>query len=306
MHIQALHIRFSIILLGTACMLCAVGLATPLAADTVYLTHGRTMQNATVELTETQIRIRIPGGEMRMALSEVVRIEESETPYGRYLDQLARLRRDPATSPAAWLGLARWAQLNELENEAKEAAVIAARMAPHLEGLAPMMRGLGFSFDEQTQSWLTQGEAMRRRGLVQHHGEWTTPGERAERIRAESAERREAELAAARRLEERQRIRQEEQLQRQVAPQRLEIAVTGSGPYPGVRYPGAFNYSVPGSFFVLRRPALGGHAHRPGHARLGPVTRGAPQRERSDPSPPVGLDILVRTPGSLIPIRSPY
>ncbi len=296
-----MRIRFSTMLVF-AVLACAAGMAAPLAADTVYLTQGRTMEDVTAELTETQIRIRMSGGEMRLALSEVVRIDKSETPYGRYLNQLARLRDDPATPPSAWLGLARWAQVNELEGEAREAAMIVARLAPRLEGLAPLMRGLGFAFDEETQSWLSHERLMRRRGLVQHRGEWTTPGERAERIRAENDSRRAAMMAE----ETRRLLRQEAELaavqrQRVEPAPRVEISVGGN-----VAYPGLFSYSVPGPILLLRQPGFGGSGVRRGQVRLGPVGGPARQRGRFEPTPGPMLNIFERAPGSLIPARAHF
>lgn len=293
--------RFSTILVYA--IVACVAAASSLAADTVYLTNGRTLENVTTELTTTQIRIRMSGGEMRLPRSQVLRVEEIETSYERYLASLSALRDDPSTTPEGWLALARWALVNELEGEAEESAKIAAQLAPRLEGLAPLMRSLGFALDESSQSWLTREETMRRQGLVRHRGEWTTPARKVARINAESELRQESRRAAAAALREwRQheeevaaavRLR-EATIQREVA-QRVEASVP---------YRGAFSYSVPGPILFLGRSSFGGFGrhHRPTPLR---PSSGA-QRGRFEPTPGPVLNIFERAPGSLIPTRAHF
>jgi hypothetical protein len=270
---------------------------SPLLADDVYLTNGRAFEGVIAELTDTQVRIRFADGELRLPRSQVLRIEEAETIHQRYLREAEALRADPSTRPEHWLDLARWAKVNQFERGSREAALVAAELAPELEGLAPLMRGLGYVLDEPSGGWVPLGDSMRRRGFVEHRGEWTTPAVRAERMRAE-----EVLLAVRRQVEEEQRQRRRDDALARLEQQLIEREQRPAAPTVQVvlpPYPQAFNYAIPGSVVVVRPP----YAAPANGGEPAPV---AGPRGRFDPTPGPTLNLYERQPGSLIPARGRF
>lgn len=177
----------------------------PVSADDVYLTNGRSFKGVIAEVGETQVKIRMPFGEIGIPRSQVARIETSASAYAEYLQRQAEVRK-AADRAGAWLELALWAKANGLAQNAREAALAAAEIDPHREGLGPLLRASGYVHDPLLDRWIPYAESMRRQGMVQAHGEWITREEYAirEQERRESLERRaaaEAERTARARSE---------------------------------------------------------------------------------------------------------
>jgi hypothetical protein len=237
-------------------------------ADDVYLVHGEVFKGVVAEETDTQVRIRMAGGEVRLARTQVVKVVASRSPYQLYLLQRAALEADSAAPARAWLDLARLAFDQGLRGPAREAALAAARLDPDLEGLGAMLRRLDYVRDPESGEWLSRAQDLARRGFVLFEGEWVSAEEGMLRLRAQE----EARFAARRRFEE--------------AAARQARAAGPPAPAAEVNlFVTPIVYSLPLPWFIVRTV--------PG----GPSSAPAPR-------PPGGapvMDLLERQPGSLIP-----
>jgi hypothetical protein len=179
------------------------------SADDVFLKNGRKFEGVIAETTDTQVRIRMQGGVVSLPKSQVLRVEAKDSDLSGYLRRKEALRRSPDSRAQDWLELARWAKTQGLEQGAREAALVAAELDPKLEGVATLLRGYKYSFDEQLGRWISYEESMRKRGFVFTQGAWISREELAERARlqreseAQMAQMREAARAerAARQTE---------------------------------------------------------------------------------------------------------
>ncbi|HEX2254838.1 MAG TPA: hypothetical protein VHQ65_16355 [Thermoanaerobaculia bacterium] len=175
--------------------------ARPAAADDVILKNGRSFEGVVAQVEGDRVAIRLPQGLIRLPMSQVERIERGESPFAVYLERKEALSGSERTTAADWLALARWARDEDLDSGYREAARLAAALDPQAAGLAPLMADLGYVLDDDTGTWMTPDERMRRRGLVWYGGAWITPAERAALAAAaarESAARMEAQRAAQR------------------------------------------------------------------------------------------------------------
>ncbi|HVT57197.1 MAG TPA: hypothetical protein VHR45_02255 [Thermoanaerobaculia bacterium] len=169
-------------------------LAAPVLADTVYLANGRSFEGVIAEAGDTQVKVQMPGGTITLPRNAVLRIEKSDSSFAAYLRRLEELERASASGAARaadWLELARWARQNGLAQGSREAALQAAEIDPRLPGLAPVLRGFGYVYDEALDRWIPYADSMRRRGFVQDEGQWISREEHAERLRVRDQERRE-------------------------------------------------------------------------------------------------------------------
>lgn len=171
--------------------------ASAASADDVYLTNGRSFEGVVAEVTGNRVKIRMPGGELSISRSQVARIESEDSPFAEYLSRKQAIGK--AGSATAWLDLARWSQKHGLAQGMREAALQAAALEPQLDGLAPLLRSSGYSYDASLDRWIPYEEAMRRKGLVLSQGEWIPREQYLARQRAqeEFASRRAAERADA-------------------------------------------------------------------------------------------------------------
>ncbi len=197
--------------LFAACLL-ALLFHAPAPADTVYLANGRTFEGVIAEVGDAEVKIRMPGGALSLPKSHVVRVEPSDSDLAAYLRRKDALVRGGQVQAADWLALARWARAEGLAHGVREAAIQAADLDPHLQGLAPLLRGLGFVLDEQLDRWVPYNDYMRRRGFVLANGQWITREENAVRVRVqeEAIARERAERAAARASQATQAVREVE------------------------------------------------------------------------------------------------
>lgn len=163
------------------------------SADDVFLKNGRKFEGVIAETTDTQVRIRMQGGVVSLPRSQVLRVESKDSDLSGYLRRKEALRRSADTRARDWLELARWAKSHGLEQGAREAALMAAELEPKLEGLAPLLRGFKYAYDEQAGRWISYEESMRKRGFVFTQGAWISREELAERARLQ----REAEAHAS-------------------------------------------------------------------------------------------------------------
>jgi hypothetical protein len=174
-----------------AALALGIAAALPAAADTVYLTNGNSFEGVIAEVTDAQVRIVMPGGQLSLPRSAVVRVEAGEAPWAEYLAREKALRRDPKATAHEWLELARWAKARGLNQGVRDAALRAAEIDPDAEGLEPLLRGVGYVYDRELERWIPYADSMRRRGFVLAHGVWISRAEHEARLRA--AERQEQE-----------------------------------------------------------------------------------------------------------------
>lgn len=133
----------------------AVLAAVAAGADRVLLTNGEVFEEVIAESADDQrVTIRMASGSLRLPRSMVLRIDRQESGLGRYLERRRQLERDADASAEAWLELAYTAQALELAYGVREAALRAAEIDPHLQGLAPIMRRLGRVLDPDAGLWV--------------------------------------------------------------------------------------------------------------------------------------------------------
>jgi hypothetical protein len=257
------------------------------AADDVLLKNGRSFEGVLAERAGDEVRIRMPGGELRIPASHVLRIDAGRAPYAEYLNRRGALRQ-AAAAAGEWLELARWALAHDLQQSAREAALVAAALDPKLPGLDALLPGFGYTFEETRGRWIPHEEWMLGRGFVHYEGRWMTREEQAERLREY---RREAAERAARLEEIREaRLRREERLEilelreaRREAYLAMPAYAVPIAIFPGFVIPHPFAHGDRDP----RRPGGPGGDHR------GP---------RHSAEPPQRIDsYFLRQPGSLVP-----
>jgi hypothetical protein len=261
----------------------------PVWADTVYLANGRTFENVIAEMTETEVKIRMPGGSLSLPRSHVLRVESSDSDFAEYMRRKEAIRR--GATAADWLALAQWARRQGLEQGAREAALVAAGLNPRLEGLAPLLRSHGYVLDEQLDRWIPYADSMRRRGFVLADGHWISREENEARQRARDEElaRRRAERAATQAAQATQAVREVE-----LAIASLELRQRLQRPVeqPVAGWP---VYVYPGSWLIPpAAPPCHGHGCGTG-PRPEPPSPGAP------PHQPRSTHGVFHVPGSLLP-----
>jgi len=283
----------------------ALAAAAPALADNVYLTNGKSFEGVVAKVDDVHVRIQMPGGEIRIPRTSVERVEQGDSALATYLERKQELGKHG--SAAEWLELARWASANGLDQGARESALKAAQLDPHLAGLGPILRAQGYVFDRDLGRYIPYADAMRRRGLVPSGGRWITREEQqaeqaeARQAREESRAREEA-IAAA------QAARAASDAQRQLAELQLyqqESGVADDSAYPGYYSPYGFSLGAFPGFF----PPLSGQR---GHGFRGQGFHGHEGRHGghgsfggSGRSDALGFHGFSRVPGSLFPVGQP-
>lgn len=264
-------------------------LAIPAYADTVLLKNGRSFEGVIAETSGEVVHIRMPGATLSLPAANVLRIDKAESPFAVYLTRRDALRKDPAIGAADWLELAVWARRNGLDKESREAALTAADLDPELAGLQPLMRALGYTYDDELDRYIPYADAMRRKGMILTDGQWITREEhrlRTERDERETARRqaerteREARRAEARRQEALALEREQLRLERERLANLSQTAVPAVPPL----------YVTPGYYLS---PIFVGPPAPPSEGR-GHGRHGRRQASSMD-------SLLTRQPGSLLP-----
>jgi hypothetical protein len=192
-------------LILSLCLPLGALLAAPLLADDVYLKNGRSFDGVVAEVGDSQVRVHMPGGVISLPLSFVDHVQKADSAFAEYQRRKARIvesesrgdngQRAPRDARRAedWLDLARWAQRNNLPQGAREAALTAAQIDPRQPGLAALLRGFGYVYEESLDRWIPYADSMRLHGFVQEGGTWVSREEHAERV----AQERESQAALA-------------------------------------------------------------------------------------------------------------
>jgi len=275
-------------------------LASAASADVVYLTNGKTFEGVIAVVADSQVRIKMPGGEIRLPRSSVARIETADSNFAEYLRRKEALGK--GAGAADWLSLARWSKANGFDQGVREAGLKAADLDPHQPGLAPLLRPLGYVFDEQLDSFVPYAEAMHRKGFVQVGGQWITREENAERVR--EAETREASRASQEAAEATRRTAEALALTQLALTQQAQASqpVAGAaGPYDnaGVYLPLGYGYG--GGYFSSG--SHGHHGSHSGHSGHSGMTGGPWRQNGGFVGGGSGYDQLIgRQPGSLFPV----
>lgn len=272
--------------------------ALPATADTVHLVNGNAFEGVIAEVTATQVRIVMPGGQLSLPKSAVARVEQGEAPWAEFLEREQELRRDPKAAARDWLELARWAQQKNLAQGIREAALRAADLNPALDGLEPLLRSVGFVYDRELERWIPYADAMRRRGFVLAGGVWISRAEQEARQRAADLR----ELEFRRRRAEASEAARAARTDRLLALAEVELARGLLRPEPTVMVPG-WGWPI-----VVLPGVFPPHDGRPGHGKPGD---GRPGHGDGGMRPPVSdprfpprdghSGRLLHQPGSLIP-----
>jgi hypothetical protein len=284
----------------TSALLLALLVQAPAFADTVYLKNGRSFEGVIAETTDAEVKITMPGGSLSLPLSHVLRVEKSESDFAEYLKRKAAAQR--TGTAADWLALALWAKSQGLEQGTREAALAAADLDPHLQGLPPLLRRYGYVLDEQLDRWISYSDSMRRRGFVEWNGQWISQQEHAVRVRAQQEEsaRQNAERVSARAAQATQAAREAElalaemELRERLARSSTRNVVSAYDT-PVIFYPW---YVAP----VVPTPPCHNCGPRPPHR---PGQNPEPPQQQPEPQQSSRESPFTHVPGSLIPGRFP-
>jgi hypothetical protein len=248
----------------------------PLRADDVYLKNGRSFTGVVAEVGETQVRIEMPGGSLSLPLSAVDRVEKSGSTFGGFLERKQELLAAEAHARGErhatdWLDLARWAKRNGFTQGAREAALVAAEIDPHVDGLAPILVPMGYVFAQKQDRWVSFEESMRMQGFVQDgNGQWVS----REQYAAEQAASRQAWLAQQQAATAAAAQAGDEVAYQAAIAQQAAGDFSNSNAYPGDAWPILYGggIAVPGyGAYGYGRYARRGQAF--GAARIGPPFR---------------------------------
>lgn len=275
-------------------VLASAFLPVPSFADTVYLKNGRTFEGVLAETSGETVRIRMAGATLSLPADNVMRIEKGEAPFAVYAARREALRRNPEATAADWLELAAWARRNGLDSSVREAALAAADLDPRAPGLAPVMRGQGYVFDERLDRFIPYGDAMRAKGYVFAEGQWISREENRQRVAQREAEaarmQAEREARAVRAAEARRQAELAELARRQDSQRQLDEQQAAMFPYA------APLYVMPGFYFPPVFPGPGGgEGGHGGHEGHGGPNRGGDRGSSAYDR------LLTRPPGSLLP-----
>jgi hypothetical protein len=209
---------------------CVTLSATPAFADRTFLVGGTVLEGKAVRKGDKVI-VQLESGSITVPADSVERIEKAQSTVSRFDALYAAL---PKGEAKARLDLADYCRDHGMR--AEERRLLLEVLDLDRENAAARAR-LGYV--KTDAGWITQAEAMRASGLVQHEGDWVTRADLAEEERQRLAR----EAAAERREADDRRLQTERmQLATQQAAQEAEAARTssfgyGSGIYFSPIYP---------------------------------------------------------------------
>jgi hypothetical protein len=250
---------------------------TLLRADDVYLKNGRSFEGVVAQVTETQVRILLPGGTISLARSAVDRVEKSATSFSDFLgrkEEILTREKHGARNVADWIELARWARAAGFTQGVREAALTAADIDPRQPGLPTLLRPLGYVYEERMDRWIPYADSMRLHGLVQVDGQWLSPQEAQARVGAalqmQTAMAAQAAAVAASQARDLDMMSaQAEMAQGGGAYPGYDSGLVVGGYYGDVYWPGGYGgiFSVPGLSFGSAN-GFGGFLHAQEHRRV--------------------------------------
>jgi hypothetical protein len=234
--------------------LCAASVAfsTPAAADRTFLVGGTVLEGKAVRKGDKVI-VRLESGEITVPADSVERIEKSESVVSHFDAAYAKL---PKSNVKARLDLADYCRDHGMRTEERRLLLEVVDLDRDNAGARARL-----GYVKAESGWVTQADAMRASGMVEHDGQWMTPADvaAAERTRiaqeaaAARRENDEAELAARRQQLDAQQAEVDAQASR------LPDApfVTGYSPYYSTFYPtyGRYGSSIGAAYGRAFRPA---------------------------------------------------
>lgn len=198
------------IVVALGVLVAGLGTAHVARADRVVLSGGGVIEGIATRRGD-KVSIEVAAGVVTVPSDTVVRIEKSESPVSRVQSRRAAL---PAGDAKARLDLADYCRDHDMR--AQEKSLLAEVLEIDPDNAVARAR-LGYVKSES--GWVTQAEAMRAKGLVEHDGQWLPAGEvaamnredaQARRANADAEDRLDAERAQVRAQQtEVERLRQE-------------------------------------------------------------------------------------------------
>ena len=163
----------------------AFGLAIamlPLAAgaDTIFLKSGGELSGRIVSRTAATVEIDVGGGQIGVATSTILRIEEGRSTLHEYQDRAGRIAPGDVEG---WVALAAWASSIGLGAQATEAYHRALHAAPN-----DPRANAGVGNVQVGGRWVTEDEGYRAQGYVRFEGEWISPAEHEAILRERALE----------------------------------------------------------------------------------------------------------------------
>jgi hypothetical protein len=161
-------------------VLSAALTAASAAGDEIFLRGGGRVSGVIVERTESTVSIETAPGRLTLSMKRVERIVESRSAVEVFQERAASLG---AQDVAGWAELARWAADRDLVTPSREAWSHVLAVDPsHPEANEALGRVL------LDGDWVSERDAYRARGYVEHEGRWVTPAEHEALVREQAAE----------------------------------------------------------------------------------------------------------------------
>ncbi len=232
--------------------------ALPLAAEEIQLRSGGRISGVVVEKTDRTITIETGPGQVTIPLSLVDKIVSSHSAIEVWQERSSALGPGDAQG---WADLARWAEAQGLETQARTAWRRVLTADPkNAEANAALGRVL------MDGTWMSQEAAYRAQGLVPYRGRWVTPAEHDALLRqdvAESAAARSQREAEAR-VREAEARAQEAEARARAAEVQAQYSDGGIPVYPGYGCSygcGGYGYGYGGVVVGYRVRRVHEHGH---------------------------------------------
>jgi hypothetical protein len=193
------------------------------AADEVYLKSGGQLSGRIVSRTADMIEVDIGAGQISVATSQVLRIEEGRSALHEFEDRASRLQPGDADG---WVALGDWASSRGLGTQAREAYTRAVSASPN-----DSRANTALGHVQVGGRWVSEEEGYRARGYVRFEGEWITPSEHEAimRERGLEADQERMRQAEARVQEAEARAQEAEQRAREAEAKAAESQPTSEG-----------------------------------------------------------------------------
>jgi hypothetical protein len=253
------------------------------AADEVWLKGGGRIVGEVLERRAQSVVIEVGPGTVTMPMARVDHIVSASSRLTEFRSRAARMAPGDVQG---WLGLAAWADQNDLRTQAREAWEHVLAVDP-TNSLAQQSLGNVWLAGR----WMEHDNAMRAQGLVEFEGQWVTPGEREARLRiqaSEAAAQVESAMADARVAEAEARVREAEARARAAEADAARAEDTSDDYGIPIYGYGAIGYGNPLGVQPVQG-CCGGSRHsggfRPNHPHGGRPSAPAPQPTPRDRNP---------------------
>jgi hypothetical protein len=160
--------------------LAGMALATPVFADTVYLTNGASMEGR-ARYENGKVVVEQLAGDIIFDESRVEMIDKKRTLLDDYDDKLKALRDNPNSTGADYAALARFCEENGIKRHIEQTYRMAVAKDPdNAEGR------LALGYVKYEGVWMTPQRANAAKGLVEHKGAWVTAEAKSDLLRLEA------------------------------------------------------------------------------------------------------------------------